>query len=1837
MQLELQPRFLSNVAGGVGIGAYHPQTVREALTLRVSPAACVDPSRSAALRGVCWLLLPGAGLASGADVLGGGGRRTPAITPMNNVPMVKMPITLLRFGIFNFWKGGGARDSAHLSAYFVADSPVATVHSPVLLVGGASIPAPMPKDVHIGDGIPGLRMRRFPKPAGAPAAFSNRAHRRPGQLWRPASKGSADRWSQRRHARRLQSYRTRAEGHGCSPIPEERGPRRGRPSGLTLSHMNDPENASVMERCSSPTCPSTWRWSPPRSCSTTTRRPPWLRRRSSLPLVHLAAHAPWSSRSSPRGSPRRKCSVPTRCPPREPASMGSVDPRRAVSRSTMDTTGTLDYSREATKSMIETTDTLDYSGGVTRFTSGATDTLDYSGEVTKPTIEMTGAQPRLLPASSCRALSSTESDLGEESPQRSVDPGDPEVSASPPSRPSPRRLVGARPTRRLSTSTVRLGPREMARYGLRARRIGEAARPGPDHSSVVFRRTREEIARGHHPLPAPENIPVMQPVHAARRAAQVVLDLARSCLGHQAEDVPQPLLRQKWSDLNVPLIKAAASNSQSHAILDWLESAGATPQPVQTNVGIFANVGVREAWAVLRERLRAWGINCIADLAHWLRSQGFRASLPLQYFGKRAQEFILDRAVDEDVRVCGLEMGYARATAALMTRPGLVREALANLEMRQSPDSAAPAVTSMSNRDATVPDIQTESRQLPAAASPSSDWVRIGDLADLERVLAARGASRPHEPPQAAAEMLEAGVGGQPSIAGHGAADTGRAPQSTHEAPRRERRGATSGATICALSEAFAGTNVRSGRSQPAQLPANDRLPAEPPPGAWEFLDGVNLLELFRRRWRVLKSCPRFMRGRYRHAMRISLEAIDAAARAGDALAEERSWKLFGLLSILLLHRPNARGSVGRSELEQRCITFSRGDWDILLASANVPHSATAAPERPPDAEKRWRQNAACARVRLEELSKARQALTSGALAPGTDATLQELLSRPRELVTEIPDEVLAFEPDVPLDFAFKLFARALKAAPRGSSGGPGETTNELLKVALDDEDTATLLHGAALRLARAQIPTTIADAFMSARMTALLKNNGRVRGIATGTAFRRLVAGCVARTIGPSVEDACKPYQYALSTRAGTECVGHLFRAATDMDGDLCVLSIDGVGAFDHVSRASMLSKLASLPQARAALPFVRLSYESPTEYVWTSATGQQHIVPQGEGGEQGDPLMPLLFALGIHNALEEVAASLLPGEDLAAFLDDVYVLCRPERVRVVYNALEEASHRVAGIALHTGKTRIWNRNQNPPPDIGDLGGDTGAWSAEGVVLLGVPVGTEEFVRGHAQERLDEEKRLLNEVRDLPDPQCSWQILSRCAVPRGNYWIRTLPPSLSQEYAVQRDDAIWQTFVEIAQAGAIPEPLRMSGRRIAQLPARLGGLGLRSTARAAPAAFWASWADALEMIQARNPNVAARILERLEGGTTPADGCLHELASCAQLLREEGFDSIPSWEALRSGIRPPPLPQTQDPVDRTPGWQFFASSTREKTERTNLLLSMCRSARALLRSQSGPGASAALEAAPTSKECTLTPERFQAWVRRRLRWPLPLSDFRCACGSRIDEFGDHHSACSRSGRLKSRAPALERTVAQICREAGARVQMHVKIRDLNIAARADDERQIEVIASGLPIFGGSQLAVDVTLRSVLRGDGSSRSQAYWKDGAVAHAARHDKEAQYPELASSDRCRFIVLALETGGRFSAETVDFLRQLAEAKALSVPSYLRASAAIAFQRRWTRMLAVSAASSYVDSLLLSKESLVVGSQGPGREPWLQDLLTESRGDHFWAADALGLSRSAAGLSP
>ena len=124
------------------------------------------------------------------------------------------------------------------------------------------------------------------------------------------------------------------------------------------------------------------------------------------------------------------------------------------------------------------------------------------------------------------------------------------------------------------------------------------------------------------------------------------------------------------------------------------------------------------------------------------------------------------------------------------------------------------------------------------------------------------------------------------------------------------------------------------------------------------------------------------------------------------------------------------------------------------------------------------------------------------------------------------------------------------------------------------------------------------------------VRSDGGVRGIATGCSLRRLVARTLAKQFMAVFEAECAPFQYALSTRAGTDCVGHMLRAATDADPRLTILSVDGIGAYDHILRSAMLGRLLQMPGARQILPFVRLSYPQPSTYGWFDEDGQRRAV---------------------------------------------------------------------------------------------------------------------------------------------------------------------------------------------------------------------------------------------------------------------------------------------------------------------------------------------------------------------------------------------------------------------------------------------------------------------------------------------------------------------------------------------------------------------------------------------------------------------------------------------------
>ena len=148
----------------------------------------------------------------------------------------------------------------------------------------------------------------------------------------------------------------------------------------------------------------------------------------------------------------------------------------------------------------------------------------------------------------------------------------------------------------------------------------------------------------------------------------------------------------------------------------------------------------------------------------------------------------------------------------------------------------------------------------------------------------------------------------------------------------------------------------------------------------------------------------------------------------------------------------------------------------------------------------------------------------------------------------------------------------------------------------------------------------------------------------------------------------------------------------------------------------------------------------------------------------------------------------------------------------------------------------------------------------------------------------------------------------------------------------------------------------------------------------------------------------------------------------------------------------------------------------------------------------------------PTSSISRFESSVFRVLLQRRLWLPLPPSTRKCRCGRLPDVRGHHRAACAVVGVLERRGFPVESAAARVCRETGARVSTNVVVRDLDILPLdRQDGRKLEVVADGLPLFHGAQLAIDTTIVSPLRADGTLRPGSHANDGAALRVARRVK------------------------------------------------------------------------------------------------------------------------------
>jgi hypothetical protein len=238
---------------------------------------------------------------------------------------------------------------------------------------------------------------------------------------------------------------------------------------------------------------------------------------------------------------------------------------------------------------------------------------------------------------------------------------------------------------------------------------------------------------------------------------------------------------------------------------------------------------------------------------------------------------------------------------------------------------------------------------------------------------------------------------------------------------------------------------------------------------------------------------------------------------------------------------------------------------------------------------------------------------------------------------------------------------------------------------------------------------------------------------------------------------------------------------------------------------------------------------------------------------------------------------------------------------------------------------------------------------------------------------------------------------------------------------------------------------------------------------------------------------VADQLGQLLTGESRARPPSVQAAVSAAAELQRAGF-APPPWGLLITGSLPPPTPPNPSRGDPLRGWQRASGAAIDQEDFAALFTTLPDPERALLLSQAGPHAAATFTTIPTCPEFHFDNPHYRTLLLRRLRLPLGFAPARCRCGRPLDAFGDHRAACATSGALRTRAVPVERTLARILREAGARVHMHVPLAHMNLDPPPADGRAIEILAQGLPLWHGAQ--VDATLVSPVGRDGAAHPHA---------------------------------------------------------------------------------------------------------------------------------------------
>ena len=921
-------------------------------------------------------------------------------------------------------------------------------------------------------------------------------------------------------------------------------------------------------------------------------------------------------------------------------------------------------------------------------------------------------------------------------------------------------------------------------------------------------------------------------------------------------------------------------------------------------------------------------------------------------------------------------------------------------------------------------------------------------------------------------------------------------------------------------------------------------------------------------------------------------EAREAAAQAVlDAISDVDvlgAWRCFLAFDRMIFGELFEKGEVQQHTVAERVASrlqdFWAGRWEALLRDTTVSVKAAAGPISKGVTVRRVR------RLLLEgEISKAAASAWGPAKWAPAEDTLRAFAQQ-QHPAEDAPQYGLEGGPDLAAAALLRDDVQAYVAnkwtkTPRGSGAGVQGDRYEHWRPLAHTESQGAATAQVLARLVGGDVPPEALDLALAGRLQGRAKKDGGTRVLACGAIARRMVARAVCTLRADSIKTAVSELQYGIGVPAGLEMLHKSISAEAEQSPDMAFVSLDLKSAFTRIRRRALLRRVRQRCPELESL--VAQWYGRVTVHAAAGAGGASRKAEQQEGLDQGCPLSPALFSIGIGSelcAFRDYLRALDPRCKVWAYLDDAYFTV-PKALLHQALAMATTLFSQLGLELNVAKTKVWC----PDGRAASLPDGAGAWVVDALPCLGSTVS---FVRARPDEDDDEWRDTHAEILDQTSPAAAAPRLAafgdalegleaaglekqHCFTLLRTY-VNGAVTHLQRARLAPRGR--WRSFDDevVAQLERLVGPgLTANGREVLFLPAKEGGAGFGSAERRADAAWLGSWHAVQAAVRAGQ---AAPSLARAEEATPKLTAAVSEAKA---RLRADG-----AWVPWDPRCVVKQKTYTRQVVDRRRRWLLDRLSEPEA---------------GLLHSHGGTG-STALEP-PTRAQHLLGNDEFAVTLRRRLLYEDPAgtggrpccntaSGTTVPCGASTHEpLAEHASKCPVGPGFVRRHDATRDTLGEWLAERYGQNAVSFEQRIPTWDRRTGEGIQHAVLDVVLA-FPGGRACCDVSVAEVLAPAGPDRRRRAATAGIAAREREREKHTRYP---GPGLCAAV---LESGGRMGAELQGFLRAHA-------PGADRAAALADVRQRLVVAVARGTA------------AMLLSAAGPRPRPWRSPAQAAGRG--------------------